>query len=341
MNDQAMNDQSDASLTDRVTPIAVGAPVVLATFLGRDPAFALADGTVLIARVGEETRVTAHQDAAILCATSDGERLVTGGDDNRVVVTTADGAQEIAREKMWIDALAARKDGALAWSCGRAVRARDAKGEVRSFTTPSTARGLAFLPKGYRLAAAHYNGASLWFPNIAGEPETLPWKGSHLDCTVSPDGKYVVTSMQENALHGWRLADKKDMRMTGYPSKTRSFSWSHDGLWLATSGAEAAIVWPFAGKDGPMGKPPRECGVRPARVTAVACHPTALIVAIGYVDGWILLVRLTDASELLVRTTRVEDHARAITSLAWDRDGKRLAFGADDGAAGVLSLPTS
>lgn len=334
-------DDANASLTDRVADISAGAPVVCAAFLGRDPAFALADGTIMIAGVGEEKRVAAHPDAAILCAASDGARLVTGGDDNRVVATDAKGAMEnVAKEKAWIDALAARADGALAWSSGRAVTARDAKGETRTLAVPSSVRGLAFFPKGYRLAAAHYNGASLWYPNVAGEPEMLTWRGSHLDCVVSPDGKYVVTSMQENALHGWRLADRKDMRMTGYPAKTRAFSWSHDGLWLATSGAEAAIVWPFAGKDGPMGKAPRECGVRPVRVTSVACHPQALIVAIGYADGWILLVRLTDASELLVRRTRAEDKPKAITSMAWDRDGKRLVFGADDGAAGMLSLPT-
>ena len=75
------------------------------------------------------------------------------------------------------------------------------------------------------------------------------------------------------------------MRMTGYPAKTRSLSWSHDGAWLATSGADAAVVWPFKDKDGPMGKAPRECGVREARATMVAFHPKALVVAIGYADG--------------------------------------------------------
>ena len=64
--------------------------------------------------------------------------------------------------------------------------------------------------------------------------------------TWSPDARFLVSSMQENALHGWRLVpDKAHMRMSGYPSKTRSFSWSHDGQFLATSGAEAAIIWPF------------------------------------------------------------------------------------------------
>ena len=33
--------------------------------------------------------------------------------------------------------------------------------------------------QGYRLALAHYNGASLWFPNIASPVETFEWKGAH------------------------------------------------------------------------------------------------------------------------------------------------------------------
>jgi WD40 repeat protein len=330
-----------SSLVSRVAPLPGGEPVLAATFLGRDPALARVDGTILLVGVGEEKTIAAHPDATILVTAATAGRLLTGADDGRVVETLAGGqTRELGREKGWIDALAAREDGATAWSSGKTVTARDAKGETKSFAAPSTARGLAFAPKGYRLAASHYNGVSLWFPNVAGEPEALGWKGSHLECSISPDGRFVVTSMQENALHGWRLSDKKDMRMTGYPAKTRSFSWSHDGMWLATSGAEGAIIWPFAGKDGPMGKAPRECGVRPARVTAVAFHPGALIVAIGYADGWVLLCRLTDASELLVRATGANDEAGAIVALAWDKDGKRLIFGADDGAAGVLSLPT-
>ena len=88
-----------------------------------------------------------------------------------------------------------------------------------------------------------------------------------------------------------------------------------------------------------MGKPPRECAVRAnVKILQVAFHPKALIVAVGYDDGWILLVRLSDASELLVRRTP-EGTKAAITALVWDAAGGRLAFGADDGAAGVLDLP--
>ena len=68
--------------------------------------------------------------------------------------------------------------------------------------------GLAFAPKGFRLAIAHYNGVTLWFPNASATPEKLEWKGSHLSVAFSPDGKFLVTAMQEPTLHGWRLAGR-------------------------------------------------------------------------------------------------------------------------------------
>ncbi|MEJ0050759.1 MAG: WD40 repeat domain-containing protein [Methylovirgula sp.] len=329
-----------ASLTDRVSPIAAGAHVTAAAFLGPVGVLALGDGTVVRVEDQSEDRIPLHPDGAILVAAMVGKRLITGGDDGRIVALNADGThEEIFREDgKWIDALAAREDGALAWSCGKQVFARDAQGRLKNFNAPSTVRGLAFAPKGYRLAIAHYNGASLWFPDTNAPPELLDWKGAHLDATFAPDGRFLVTSMQENALHGWRLSDKRDMRMSGYPAKTRSLSWSHDGRWLATSGAEACIVWPFKDKDGPMGKQPRECGVRRVKVSRVACHPKALAVAIGYEDGWILLCRMTDGAEILIRRTEAGTHD-PITAFAWNRDGRRLLFGTGAGEAGLLEMP--
>jgi WD40 repeat protein len=333
-----MKRMADASpsLVQHVQPLEASAHVVAAAFLDGMPALALGDGAVLIGEPGEFRRIEAHPGGAILAAVADGATLLTGGDDGRVVALTAAGApSEIAHERgRWIDALALRGD-AFAWSAGRQARVRDGAGNIKSFTAPTTVRGLSFLPKGYRLALAHYNGVSLWFPNVVAEPALLDWKGSHLDASASPDGRFLVTSMQENSLHGWRLNDSKNMRMTGYPGKTRSLSWSHDGAWLATSGADACIIWPFKDKDGPMGKPPRECGVRQSRVTSVACHPRALVVAIGYADGFLLLCRLADAAEILVRP----EGGGGVSALAWDATGARLLFGLESGGAGLLTLP--
>ena len=327
------------SLTERVAPVAAGAHVTGAAWLADTAAFAVADGGVLLVKDGARHRAAAHPDAGILVAAGDGERLVTGGDDGRIAVTGADGSTRTLAETGggWIDALALHAGGGFAFSAGKSVTARDGKGRESTLQAPSSVRGLAFAPKGYRLAMSHYNGATLWFPNLDAAPEALEWKGSHIDVTWSPDGRFVVTSMQENALHGWRLLpDKGHMRMSGYPAKTRSLSWSHDGQWLATSGAEAAIVWPFGSKEGPMGKAPRECGARRSRVSRVAFHPRSLVLAIGYEDGCILLVRLADASEVLVRHPA---EGSALSSFAWDKAGRRLAFGCADGAAGVLTLP--
>jgi WD40 repeat protein len=334
-----MTTETAPSLTESVAALETGAYVTAAAWLGETAAFALADGGVLLAKDRESHRVQAHPEGAVLVAAADGERLVTGGDDGRIAVTGPDGSTRTLAETggAWVDALALSPGGAVSWSAGKRVTARDDKGREKSFQAPSSVRGLSFAPKGYRLAMAHYNGATLWFPNLDAAPEPLEWKGSHLDVTWSPDARFVVTSMQENALHGWRLQpDRGHMRMSGYPAKTRSLSWSHDGKWLATSGAEAAILWPFDTKEGPMGKAPRECGVRPARVSRVACHPKTPVLATGYEDGCILLIRLTDASELLVRR---EAEGSEVTALAWDKAGRRLAFGCEDGRAGVLTLP--
>lgn len=328
------------SLREHVVSVEAGAHVVGAHWLKGTLALALADGRVLRWTDGVTDSIEAHA-GGILSSCGDGERLVTGGDDGRVVSTAATGEPtEIARDpkRRWIDAVTLSASGSLAWNTGKTVHARDDKGKVRSLDFGTTPQGLVFAPKGYRLAIGQMNGVSLWYPNTEAKPDFLEWKGAHLDVMWSPDGRFVVSSMPENALHGWKLGDKPThMRMTGYPAKPRSLSWSHDGLWLASSGADAAIVWPFQG-EGPQGKAPRECGARHAKVTRVAFHPKALVLAVGYDDGCILMIRLTDASELLVRPALRDS---GITDFAWDKGGKRLAFGTEDGAAGVLTLPAA
>ena len=153
-----------------------------------------------------------------------------------------------------------------------------------------------------RLAIARYNGVDLNWVNTANPPQFLEWKGAHTGVIFSPDGKYVVSMMQENALHGWRLADNKHMRMSGYPAKVKSLSFSAKGKWLASSGAPAAIVWPFSGKDGPMGKAPKELGRHGQYFGHACCLPSAEeVVAIGYGDGMVLAVRIDDGKEAMLK----------------------------------------
>jgi WD40 repeat protein len=328
---------SIASVTDRVRPVEIGAPVTAAYFLKDRAAFVCGEEKVaLVTTQGEITNVEVNS-GGILCAVSDGERIVMGGDDGKVVALDAKGEVAVLAtdpKRRWIDNVAAHGDGTIAWSAGKVAYVKSSKGEEKSLEVPSTVGGLAFAPKGLRLAIAHYNGATLWFPNMAATAEFLPWAGSHLAVMFSPDNKFLVTAMHEAALHGWRLADNRHMRMTGYPGRVKSMSWSADGKFLATSGADTVIMWPFASKDGPMGKEPAMLAPLQARVAAVACHPRQGVLAAGYSDGTILMVRLEDGAEILVRG----NGAPAVSALAWNAKGTWLAFADEKGNAGLLEL---
>jgi YD repeat-containing protein len=238
-------------------------------------------------------------------------------------------------KRWWIDRVAAGPDGAFAWSVGKSAFVQTGKREEKKIEVPSSVGGLAFAPRGFRLAIAHYGGVSLWFPNAVGAaPERLEWKGSHLDVMFSLDAKFLVTSMQEPTLHGWRLTDRRDMRMSGYAARVRSMAWTADGKSLATSGSDQVILWPFQGKDGPMGKAPRMLAPHSSRVAVVACHPHQEILAAGYEDGMVLLARIDDGAEILAKKTG----QGAVTALAWDADGNLLAWGTEEGEAGIVDF---
>jgi WD40 repeat protein len=325
-----------ASVTDRIHPVDAGGPVVAAHFLGRVAVFVLGEEAMVFADAEGEARRIAVHGGAILATASDGERVISGGDDGKVVATDARGESATLAadaKHRWIDHVALGPDGAVAWSAGKSafVQAK----ELRTFEAPATVGGLAFLPKGLRLAVAHYNGATLWFPNAPqAVPEKLEWKGSHLSVTVSPDGRFLVTAMQEPMLHGWRLVDGKHMRMSGYAGRVMSLGWTAGGAFLATSGAPQLILWPFQGKDGPMGKQPRVLAPTEHRVEVVACHPRQDVVATGYGNGMVLLVRIEDGAEILARNPG----SAPVTALAWSADGRLLAFGTESGEAGVIDL---
>lgn len=333
-------------MTETATPLKIdtgpafdlGGFVVGVGFVGNVALFATGEGDVAAATRagGLEGRDRVH-DGGVLYATPlrDGSGLLTAGDDGKVRRVTIDQATDVAETGgAWPTAIASGPDGAVALGVGRKVLVVKAGRPDVASEAPSLVSGLAFAPKGYRLAAAHNGGVTLWYPGEKkAEPTVLRWKGSHLDVTFSPDGVFLVTSMQEAALHGWRIADRQHMRMSGYPSKTRSFSWSPKGKWLATSGADAAIMWPFDTKDGPMGKQPKEAAIRSdVGVTRVAFHPTAEVLATGFTDGMVLLTRVEDGAEILVRRPGGDP----VSALLWSSDGALLAWGTEAGAAGLF-----
>ncbi len=151
---------------------------------------------------------------------------------------------------------------------------------------------------------------------------------------MSRDGRFLVTTMQEPMLHGWRLVDRQHMRMSGYAARVMSVSWSAGGDWLATSGATQLVLWPFQGKDGPMGKTPRLLTPSGHRIDVVACHPGTDVVAAGYNNGLVLLARIGDGAEILAK----KPGEAPVTALTWSADGRLFAWGTERGEAGIIDL---
>jgi hypothetical protein len=222
---------SIASITDKVRPLAAGMPVSSVHFLGETAVFVGAEeSAAMVGADGEMTRIDIHS-GAILCATSDGARIVSGGDDGKVVALNANGdvTQLVTDAKRrWIDNVALHPDGAVAWSAGKTAFVRSGKGEEKSFEAPSTVGGLAFAPKGLRVAIAHYNGVTLWFPNMAAKPEFLQWAGSHLapgrqqayahERLSRPRPLDVVERRRQGARDlGRRYRDRLAVRQQGWP----------------------------------------------------------------------------------------------------------------------------
>jgi len=176
----------------------------------------------------------------------------------------------------------------------------------------------------------------LWYARIADQkPQALSWAGAHNRATFSPDGKFVLSAMQENDLHGWRLSDMKDLRMAGYPGKIRSLSFMSKGALLATSGAPGVVIWPFAGANGPMGKEAVEVGVdEHSLVTQCAGAQMGSRLIAGRSDGRVWSADLAVTGSRPLRETK----GSAVSAVAITSDGRRAAFGDEDGEAAVIEL---
>jgi WD40 repeat protein/serine/threonine protein kinase len=82
-----------------------------------------------------------------------------------------------------------------------------------------------------------------------------------------------------------------------------------------------------------VGFAPRDFPLLPERVTAIAPHPRDDLMAIGLIDGTLLLCRQTTGTEV----TRLSGHLGEVTALAFGPDGETLVSGDMQGAIQVWS----
>lgn len=311
---------------------------------------AFGDGTVRVldltdAAAGLKT-YDVHQGSS-LCFAPDIDKgaHLSGGDDGKLVKVGVDGATEIVADlgRKWIEHVTThRETGYRVYASGKdAYILGKKKGEEpRKVSHATSVGGLAINPKGRRLAVSHYNAVSLWWlASKEGQAQELPWKGSHLQVTWSPDGEYVVTAMQENALHGWRLSDGQHFRMQGYSAKIRALSFARRGQLLATGGADTVICWPFTG-GGPMGKEPLEFGgqMNGPAVTAVLSHPKLDAIAAGFENGKVIVGQPNSPKVMPIVDPPKDKEPSPVSVLAWTPDGDRLLAGTEAGDIHVVDF---
>ncbi|GEM17189.1 WD40 repeat domain-containing protein [Gluconobacter oxydans] len=291
------------------------------------------------------TVVAAHDGGLCLAQDCAPDAFLSGGEDGKLVRTFADGRSETLHEgRRWIDCVASTPDH-LAFSTGKQIEVRTTEGRetLKILEHPSTVTGIVFDAKGKRIAASHYNGASMWF--VQAKVDTVrpfEWKGSHIAIAIHPGGEALVTSMQENDLHGWRLSDGHNMRMSGYPKQVKSLAFTRNGRWLATSGADAIILWPFFG-GGPMGKAPAELARLPGLfVSAVCPNPKEDIIAAGYEDGTVVLAEIGGGDQRVLPLCSGQDTKRGkVTSLGFTPQGGSLVFGTEEGVLAAIDLSSA
>lgn len=278
-----------------------------------------------------------HTGALLRASIGPGGDLFTGGDDGAVRrINLAGDVAPFALVKGWVDDLAASKKH-VAIACAKQAIVFDADGEKRAaFDHAARVAGLAFDPDGRRIACAHLDGVTIWFAaNPDSRGKTLTWKGAHLIVGWSPDGKFVLTGMQENALHGWRLQDGSHFRMSGYPAKIRNISFTFDTKQCATSGAPEIVLWPFHTAAGPVNQAANIVGQMGANCTRVACNPIRPILAAGDAAGEVAVQALARQGRAILVS---DPQGSPITALVWSEDGARLAFGDEAGQVGIVDF---
>lgn len=278
-------------------------------------------------------RYSAHEGTCLALAADPSGGFLSASDDGRLVHLRLDGTSELIvhEDGAWIDRVAASPTGGRAYACGRRVHWLGDK--PACLMLPGSATSLAFDPAGTQLAISHHGGVTLWAADSLRE-RLLAWPGYHRNVVWSPDGRYLVSGMEENALHGWRLPDGADIEMGGYPGQPRSLSFSADGRFLATSGGMRAVCWRF---DPPgADDEPHECGVAgKAPVSKVACHPSHPLIAVGYHSGAVLLCQPGSSDILFIKGSGNS----AVSAMAWSPDGGALAVGTEAGELALVFLP--
>ncbi|WFU45508.1 WD40 repeat domain-containing protein (plasmid) [Bradyrhizobium sp. CB82] len=347
---------------------SVGAPVTNVVFdaAGEAVAFALADGSLAIAPLidseppkdrcrialdGGRSTISPRRnpvppltkvvisDSSLHLASIEPSGFIASDRSQLLHVSAAGVRREAAKFGTPIDLVASVNAGGVLAASGGAVIYYDSNGDVGWLQERAggSSSAMAVSPDGRSFAIGTDGCLLVRAFGPRPEPVASFALGAVSILSWSPDGSWLATSLAEAGIVLLRLSDLRTVRICSYPASVTSLSWSADSRFLVTSGAYRIIAWDaFSLDDG--GEQPTSLGTGCGGfvlVETVNMHPGRRLVAAGYSDGRVVVARIGEPDELVVKPPG----RSAVQALRWSDDGQHLAVGTRGGEAAIVTFP--
>ena len=258
-----------------------------------------------------------------------GDRIAVGCMDGIAIVDPA--GATIARHRAgWCASVAWSFDGArLAAGVGKSTIVYRADGaELFREDRDSTVTAVDWIKS--RVASAAYGGVHVCHVSQGAAPDVLPFTGSLLALSISPDRRWAASGNQDATLHVWRVGKAgEELSMSGYRTKITALAFSPDSMLLASGGGPDVTVWDFGGQ-GPRGSTPRILAAHAEAVTGLAWAPRGRLLAAVADDGCVAVwePRTGTPGRALAPRDRL-DRAASASAVCWTAADRLVAAWAD------------